>query len=110
MPGVNVDGKPTPLDASAAAYIGDGGLCADAQSLAKWVRLALASRDGPWSRLAQETVLADGTRLQATLDASGPSRTAVAVEQTRMTDPAAVAPAKDYWKERLEALKALLEG
>jgi hypothetical protein len=54
--------------------------------------------------------LADGTRLQATLDATGPSRTAVAVEQSRMTDPAAVAPAKTYWKERLEALRALLEG
>ena len=53
--------------------------------------------------------LTDGTRLQATLDDSGPSRTAVAVEQSRMTDPAAVAPAKAYWKERLEALKALLE-
>jgi hypothetical protein len=54
--------------------------------------------------------LADGTRLEATLDASGPSRTAVAVEQSRMTDPAAVAPAKAYWKERLEALSDLLEG
>ena len=53
--------------------------------------------------------LADGTRLLATLDATGPSRTAVAVEQSRMTDPAAVAPGKAYWKERLEALKALLE-
>ena len=54
--------------------------------------------------------LADGTRLQATLDATGPMRTAVAVEQSRMTDPAAVAPGKTYWKERLEALRALLEG
>jgi len=53
--------------------------------------------------------LADGTRLLATLDATGPSRTAVAVEQSRMTDPAAVTPAKAYWKERLDALRALLE-
>jgi hypothetical protein len=53
--------------------------------------------------------LADGTRLLATLDATGPSRTAVAVEQSRMTDPAAVSPAKAYWKERLEALRVLLE-
>jgi hypothetical protein len=53
--------------------------------------------------------LADGTRLQATLDATGKSRTAVALEQSRMTDAAAVAPAKAYWKERLEALRALLE-
>jgi hypothetical protein len=33
----------------------------------------------------------------------------VAVEQSRMTDPAAVSPAKAYWKERLEALRVLLE-
>ena len=53
--------------------------------------------------------LADGTRLLATLDVTGPSRTAVAVEQSRMTDPAAVTPAKAYWGERLDALKVLLE-
>ena len=53
--------------------------------------------------------LADDTRLLATLDATGPSRTAVAVEQSRLTDPTAVAPAKAYWKERLDALRALLE-
>ena len=53
--------------------------------------------------------LADGTRLLATLDSNGPSRTAVAVEQSRITDPAAVTPAKGYWKERLDALRALLE-
>ena len=53
--------------------------------------------------------LADGTRLLATLDAIGPARTAVGLEQSRMADPAAVAPAKAYWKERLQALRALLE-
>jgi hypothetical protein len=53
--------------------------------------------------------LGDGTRLLATLDTTGPSRTAVAVEQSRMRDPAAVTPAKAYWKERLDALRALLE-
>ena len=53
--------------------------------------------------------LADGTRLQATLDGSARGRTAVAVEQQRITDPAAVEPAKTYWKGRLEALRSLLE-
>ena len=53
--------------------------------------------------------LADGTRLQATLDMTGPGRTAVAVEQSRLIDPDAVGPAKAYWKERLEALRSLLE-
>jgi hypothetical protein len=53
--------------------------------------------------------LADGTRLQVTLDASSPGRTAVAVEQSRITDATGVEPAKAYWKERLEALRSLLE-
>jgi hypothetical protein len=53
--------------------------------------------------------LGDGTRLQATIDATGPGRTAVAVEQSRLVDPAAVEPAKAYWTRRLEALKSLLE-
>lgn len=63
VPGINADGKPTPLDASEAAYTGDGGLCADAQSLAKWVRVVLASRNAPWSRLARAITLTDGTRV-----------------------------------------------
>jgi hypothetical protein len=53
--------------------------------------------------------LRDGTRLQATLDATRSARTAVAVEQSRLVDPAAVEPAKGYWKERLDALRSLLE-
>ncbi|HEU5205104.1 MAG TPA: hypothetical protein VFU17_12485 [Candidatus Limnocylindrales bacterium] len=65
-------------------------------------------RSGEGGR-AVRLALADGTRLLATLDVTGPSRTAVALEQSRMTDPAAVAPAKAYWRERLDALRALLE-
>jgi len=63
VPGVNAEGAPTPLDASSAAYVGDGGLCANAQSLAKWVRLALASSNAPWPQLARENALADGRRV-----------------------------------------------
>jgi len=63
VPGVNADGKPAPLDASAAAYTGDGGLCANAESLAKWLRLTLASVDEKMSRLAKPTPLADGTQV-----------------------------------------------
>ncbi len=63
VPGVNVDGKQTPLDASAAAYAGDGGLCASAASLSRWVRLVLAARDAGWSRLAQASALTDGSRV-----------------------------------------------
>lgn len=63
VPGVNANGKPTPLDASEAAYVGDGGLCANAASLSKWLRLVLAAADAKWSRLAQAGTLTDGTRV-----------------------------------------------
>lgn len=63
VPGVSGEGKPTPLDASAAAYVGDGGLCAGAASLTKWIRLVLASTDAKFSRLARPTQLTDGTRV-----------------------------------------------
>ena len=63
VPGVSGEGKPTPLDASAAAYIGDGGLCASAASLTKWVRLVLASPDARMSRLARANQLTDGTQV-----------------------------------------------
>lgn len=54
------DGKPAPLDASRAAYEGDGGLCASAAGLVGWVRAGLAARDGEPSRFAR---LAVPTRL-----------------------------------------------
>jgi CubicO group peptidase (beta-lactamase class C family) len=63
VPGVSADEKPTPLDASAAAYVGDGGLCASAASLTTWVRLALAPSNTAFSRLAQPSRLADGTQV-----------------------------------------------
>lgn len=63
VPGVSGEGKPTPLDASAAAYVGDGGLCAGAASLTSWIRLVLASADAKFSRLARPAQLTDGTRV-----------------------------------------------
>jgi len=63
VPGVSAEGKPTPLDASAAAYVGDGGRCASAASLTQWMRLVLASPDARFSRLAQPSHLLDGTRV-----------------------------------------------
>lgn len=59
VPAVSAEGKPAPLDASAAAYVGNGGLCAGAASLAKWIRLALSSADARFSRLARAARLAD---------------------------------------------------
>lgn len=63
VPGVSAKGQPTPLDASAAAYVGDGGLCASAVPLARWIRLVLAAREGSASRLARPSQLPDGTQV-----------------------------------------------
>ena len=63
VPGINADGKLTPLDASEAAYVGDGGLCTNAASLSKWLRVVLAAGEVKWSRLAQTVTLTDGTRV-----------------------------------------------
>lgn len=61
VPGIGPRGNPAPLDASAAAYVGDGGLCATATSLAKWLRVALAPDDAAWRR--STNALADGTQV-----------------------------------------------
>jgi len=64
VPGVSGAGKPTPLDASSAAYVGDGGLCASAAALSKWLRLVLAAAPNTKaSRLARPNQLADGTQV-----------------------------------------------
>lgn len=63
VPGVSTGGKPAPLDASRAAYAGDGGLCGTAADLARWIRVGLAPRDGLGARLAETTVLSDGTQV-----------------------------------------------
>jgi CubicO group peptidase (beta-lactamase class C family) len=63
VPGLSGEGKPTPLDASRAAYVGDGGLCGNAEALAKWIRYGFATRKGQGprlERLLQPTRLADG--------------------------------------------------
>lgn len=62
VPGVSGTGKPTPLDASAAAYVGDGGLCASAAALTQWIRATLAvAPTAPAARLARPSRLADDT-------------------------------------------------
>jgi CubicO group peptidase (beta-lactamase class C family) len=63
VPGISSEGKPKPLDASRAAYTGDGGLCGSAEALVKWIRHAFSIRDGQaprLERLLQPTRLADG--------------------------------------------------
>jgi len=61
VPGISGEGRPAPLDASAAAYAGDGGLCGNATALAKWLEVGFAGRKGIASRLARSIRLDDGT-------------------------------------------------
>lgn len=64
LPGLSSEGKPAPLDTSRAAYVGDGGLCGNADALARWIRHGFAAREGKvprLARLAHPTRLADGT-------------------------------------------------
>jgi len=63
VPGVSAEGRHLALDASAAAYAGDGGLCGNAAALVKWIRFGLAPRTGSISRLASPSRLADGTQV-----------------------------------------------
>ena len=51
----------------------------------------------------------DGTRLNVTFGAAG-EKTSVAVEQERLPDAAAAETARAAWRDRLNALKGLVEG
>lgn len=63
--------------------------------------------DNPPKRVTAD--LADGTRVVFYLTARDADRVSVAVEQSRLADPGAVAEAKEFWRERLGRLKALVE-
>lgn len=52
--------------------------------------------------------LADGSRVTVHLSTTG-TKTQIAVEQERLPDAATAARAKAAWRERLTALKTLLE-
>jgi hypothetical protein len=56
VPGFAPTGKLAPLDASRAAYAGDGGLCANAAGLVSWVRKGMVTRRGAPARLARQAV------------------------------------------------------
>ena len=52
----------------------------------------------------------DGTRVNVTFLASGDAKSQVAVEHDHLPDAKAAAARKAFWRERLAALKSLLEG
>ncbi|WP_306367474.1 hypothetical protein [Nocardiopsis sp. CC223A] len=63
--------------------------------------------DNPPKRVTAD--LGDGTRVVFYLTAKDPDRVSVAVEQSRLAGPEAVAEAKESWRERLGRLKTLVE-
>ncbi|MEU0493117.1 hypothetical protein ABZ249_28150 [Nocardiopsis sp. NPDC006139] len=63
--------------------------------------------DNPPKRVTAD--LGDGTRVVFYLTARDADRVSVAVEQSRLADPDAATGAKEFWRERLSRLKALVE-
>jgi uncharacterized protein YndB with AHSA1/START domain len=63
--------------------------------------------DNPPKRVTAD--LADGTRVVLYLTAKDTDRVSVAVEQSRLADAESIAEAKEFWRERLGRLKALVE-
>jgi hypothetical protein len=54
--------------------------------------------------------LPDGTRISVEIQPASDGRSLVAVEQQRLPDAESAATARAAWRDRLEALKATLEG
>ena len=52
----------------------------------------------------------DGTRIAVWLTDKGDGRTGVSLQHEKLADGKAAAAKKAYWRERLDALKAVLEG
>jgi hypothetical protein len=51
-----------------------------------------------------------GTRVSVTFDAKGPARSTVVLEHARLADAPEAERMRSFWRERLRALKARLEG
>jgi hypothetical protein len=71
--------------------------------------LTLRERTARVARSARFDCVDDDTRVNITFTAKGPARSEVAVEHARLPDAQTAATAKRRWRERLNALKALLE-
>ena len=82
----------------------------DDRMLARWLpggQLRLRSGSAPRSARFD---WADGTtRVHVTLDAKGPRKSAVSLEHLRLADTQEAERAKARWRERLDALRTLLE-
>jgi hypothetical protein len=82
----------------------------DAKVRRRWLagaKMRVRASDAP--RSARFDWLDDGTRMSATFEAKGRDKSLVAVEHSHLLNAKAAETAKTYWRERLTALKSLLE-
>jgi uncharacterized protein YndB with AHSA1/START domain len=93
-----------PVERAQAAFV-------DPQLRASWLPdLVLHERTSQAGRSIRFDVGDGGTRLNVAFAATGNGRSQVAVEQERLPDAQAAEDAKAFWRERLVALKSLLEA
>lgn len=71
--------------------------------------VVLHERVATESRSARFDWVDDGTRVSFTFDSSGPAKSQVAVEHERLPDADTAQRTKEFWKERLTALKTDIE-
>jgi hypothetical protein len=82
----------------------------DPQLRERWLHgVRLTERGSKPGRSARFDVDDGGTRLTADFSARGGARSTVAIEHVRLPDAAIAEAAKSQWRERLGALKAVLE-
>lgn len=83
---------------------------ADASKRARWLpnaKIVPTTVSPPKSFRAE---CDDGTRIAVWLTDKGNTRTGVSVQHEKLPDGNAAAAKKAYWRDRLDALKAMLEG
>lgn len=73
------------------------------------VRRATARSRTEWFALLDAWGAADATRVVVGFTSKGPARSQVALEHERLPDARAAERTRAYWRERLTALKQLLE-
>jgi hypothetical protein len=71
---------------------------------------AVRERTSQPGRSARFDWLADGSRVIVDLAAKGPAKTTISVQHERLPDAASAEAMKTFWRERLTALKELLES
>lgn len=83
----------------------------DAEVRTRWLPgVALRERTAQPGRSARFDVEGDGTRLNVSFGTTGADATQVAIEHEKLPDAVAAEHARALWRDRLGALKTLLEG